>query len=77
MLSSNPRDRLTSNYSLALQKTEVKCELNDKTADKQYGVRLHILSVDVKRPTDMTTSTESSCLLEKHHTSIKIAAKAF
>jgi hypothetical protein len=66
----------TSNYFQALQTMEVKFELKNLTADKQYGVRHQVLPVDVKRPDELMTSTESAFFFEKHHTKIKKASKA-
>jgi hypothetical protein len=66
----------TSNYFQALQSMEVKFESKNVTADKKYGVRHHVLPVDVKRPDELKTSTESAFFVEKHHTKIKKASKA-
>ncbi|KAF1318173.1 hypothetical protein FI667_g14138, partial [Globisporangium splendens] len=66
----------TSNYFQALQSMEVKFKSKNATADKKYGVRHQILPVDVKRPAELKTSTESAFFVEKHHTKIRKASKA-
>lgn len=66
----------TTNYFEALQSMEVTFQSKNVTADKKYGVRYHVAPINVKRPKELKTSTESAFFVEKHHTKIKKASSA-
>ncbi|CEG37076.1 uncharacterized protein PHALS_04537 [Plasmopara halstedii] len=55
---------------------EVEFELKDITTDKKHGVRKQIMSVNIRRPKSVETSTVSAFVIEKHYITIVKAAKA-
>uniref|UniRef100_M4BRD7 Uncharacterized protein n=1 Tax=Hyaloperonospora arabidopsidis (strain Emoy2) TaxID=559515 RepID=M4BRD7_HYAAE len=55
---------------------EVRFESTDLTEDPSLGVRHQILSLGVKRPAALQTSTESAFFVEKHHTKINKSTTA-
>lgn len=66
----------TTNYFQVLQTMEMALELKDVSAHKKYGKRRQIVPTNVTRPAAILTATETAFFVEKHHTKVKLAAKA-